>query len=83
MYGPPPQCLTCKHWSSPLDRTDADAQTDEPTQTCAAFALPAGIPAPIWTNQVDHRVPYDGDGGTQWEALNEMTFPDWAMASTS
>ncbi len=32
---------------------------------CAAF--PGGIPAPIWYQQADHRLPYDGDGGIRFE----------------
>lgn len=77
----PAQCLYCAHWTSPLDRTDANASSDEPTQTCKAFPLPAGIPDDVWWNRVDHRQPYNGDNGIQWEALDGAEFPDWAMAS--
>lgn len=69
---PMPQCLACKHWFSPLDR-----EGDDETQTCAAF--PDGIPDDIWWNRADHRQPYDGDNGIQWEALDGATFPEWAM----
>lgn len=72
-----PQCITCRHWVSPLDRSDEDAQSDEPTQICTAF--PAGIPDEIWWNRADHRQPYDGDHGIRWEAIEGMTFPDWAL----
>lgn len=77
---PPPQCLSCKHWVSPLDREDEDAQKPEPTQTCTAFPLPDGIPDEIWWNRADHRQPYDGDQGIRWES-DGAEFPDWAMAS--
>lgn len=70
----PPQCLSCKHWVSPLDRAD---DSDSPTQTCTAF--PAGIPDDIWWNRADHRESFDGDNGITWEAIEGMTFPDWAL----
>jgi hypothetical protein len=38
-----------------------------PHRTCAAF--PDGIPLPIWLAKHDHRTPYAGDYGIQWEAL--------------
>lgn len=84
MYGPPPQCILCKHWESPLARTDEDSAGAKPTQVCSAYPLPDGIPAEIWTNQVDHRVPYEDDGGVTWEAAEGVTgFPEWAMASAT
>ena len=76
----PPQCLSCKHWVSPLDRTDEDASQAEPTQTCAAFPLPEGIPNDIWWNRADHRKPHADDNDIQWEALGDMSFPEWALA---
>lgn len=78
---PPPQCLACVHWQSPLDRTDDNAKQDEPTQICDAFPLPGGIPDDIWWNRADHRQPADGDHGIQFEAIDGMEFPDWAMAT--
>lgn len=80
---PPPQCLACKHWVSPLDRTDADARKDEPTQICDAFPLPSGIPDDIWWNRVDHRQPVDGDRDIQFKAIDGMEFPEWAMADAA
>ena len=67
---PPPQCLSCRHWVSPLDR-EGDAQT------CSAF--PVGIPDDIWWNRADHRQPVEGDNGIQWESLDGATFPEYAM----
>ena len=80
---PPPQCLACVHWTSPLERTDPDARGDQPTQICEAFPLPAGIPDDIWWNRVDHRQPVDGDNGIQFEAIEGMKFPDWAMNTST
>lgn len=77
---PPAQCLSCVHWTSPLDRADDDARKAEPTQVCAAYPLAdGGIPADIWWNRTDHRQPHDGDHGIQWEAQDGVEFPDWAM----
>lgn len=75
---PSPQCLTCRHWVSPLQRDDEDAKSAEPTQICDAFRT--GIPDEIWANRADHREPYEGDQGIQFEANPGMTFPDWALA---
>jgi hypothetical protein len=78
---PPTQCLSCVHWVSPLDRTDADSDGAQPTQTCAAFPLPEGIPDVIWSNQADHRQPYPGDHGVQWTARDGEQFPEWALVT--
>lgn len=69
---PPPQCLSCTHWVSPLDRDG-----DDETQTCAAY--PDGIPDDIWWNKTDHRQPAKGDHGIQWES-DGAEFPEWAMS---
>lgn len=54
---PLPQCFACKH----LYR---DTVSD--VMRCKAFRR---IPADILTDEVDHRKPFAGDGGIQWEAL--------------
>lgn len=68
----PPQCLFCKHWTSPLDRGG-----DDPTQTCTAF--PEGIPDEIWWNRVDHRAPFEGDHGVRW-ASDGAEFPEYVLS---
>lgn len=47
-----PQCHACKHYAPG-------------TVECLAF--PEGIPDPLLTNSVDHRAPYPGDHGIQFE----------------
>lgn len=64
---PPPQCLSCKHWVSPLE-------TGGDKQTCTAF--PKGIPDDIWWNRADHRQPVSGDNGIRWDGAE---FPEYAL----
>ena len=47
------QCVKCRH-QVPGERV------------CAAF--PQGIPAEIWSNKVDHSLPYPGDNDIQFES---------------
>ena len=45
---------------------------------CAAF--PDGIPDVIYDNGFDHRQPYEGDHGLQWEQRDGYTFPAYAFS---
>lgn len=53
---PMPVCLTCKHFHG---------GSAFPV-TCEAY--PKGIPEAIWAGGFDHRQPYSGDNGVQYEA---------------
>lgn len=44
-------CRTCKWWNG--------------GRVCRAF--PDGMPEEIWTGKVEHREPYPGDNGIQYE----------------
>ncbi len=52
--GPEPSCTTCKHFS-----------IREGKLRCEAF--PKGIPDAIFLGGVDHKKPYKGDNGIQYE----------------
>jgi hypothetical protein len=49
------QCMFCTHL--------------KPKRTCTAFL--GGIPKEIHSNHFDHRQPYPGDNGIQFQALND------------
>ena len=50
-------CTFCKH---------NDVEEDH---KCEAF--PKGIPMEIWMGENDHKEPYEGDHGIQFEKLND------------
>jgi hypothetical protein len=51
-----PICIHCRHYATEPRGTDS---------TCTAF--PDGIPAAILRNRRDHRRPFPGDHGIQFE----------------
>jgi len=52
-------CVFCKHVKIPVPETAE--------RFCAAFPDGTGIPMEIWLGQNDHRSPYRGDHGIQFE----------------
>lgn len=57
MLRDPLQCMSCKH----LHEREQQAKTG---RNCAAFQF---IPMTILNDEVDHRQPFEGDNGIQWE----------------
>ena len=49
-------------WCTRLRENGIDRQCD---------AFPDGIPSAIWEGEADHRVPYPGDQGIQFEPVNQ------------
>jgi hypothetical protein len=67
-----PQCSFCKHYYL------AEKAVENPK--CLAF--PEGIPDEIIENEYDHREPYQGDKGIQFEdcdvEMMQTRFSDWS-----
>lgn len=53
------QCATCRHYRVGME--------------CEAY--PDGIPEVIWRGDHDHREPYKGDDGIQWEPVEKKRSP--------
>jgi hypothetical protein len=70
--GPVPQCAYCRHLHGFLGPGGKTA-----SQSCDAF--PTHIPDVIWTNQFDHRKPYQGDHGIHWESRDGLEYPEKAL----
>jgi hypothetical protein len=69
------QCTpSCARYRSPYSPENT---TGALKPFCAAF--PEGIPDEIWTNQVDHRQPVEGDHGLQWLAADGYSYPTYAV----
>jgi hypothetical protein len=64
----PPICLYCAHYQGipTLETPDVVAARKPNVGRCTAFG-DAPIPSPIWNNGADHRQPYDGDNGVQFQ----------------
>ena len=59
----PPICYGCNHFN-------------ENPEGLACAAFPDGIPVEIITGQLDHREPYPGDHGIQFEPTEEQPSDD-------
>lgn len=56
-----PVCAMCKHLRIAKGRT------------CDAFPAKDSIPDPIWLGEDNHRTPYNGDHGIQFEAIDRSS----------
>jgi hypothetical protein len=66
-------CARCRHLRGPVDVPAAPGKGEvlagEGEQLVACAAFPDGIPDAIATGEVEHRKPYAGDHGIQFEPL--------------
>jgi|TARA_Y100000034_G_scaffold48288_1_gene59567 hypothetical protein len=68
MIGIPPICEQCKH----LDKIDKY----EKGWYCEAYPDGWGIPEEIIMGEVDHKKPFKGDNGIQFEQVNIKEFEE-------
>lgn len=69
--GPRSQCSVCVNFRSPFD-------SPEPRSGPFCIAFPDGIPDRVFTNQLDHRQPIEGDHGIRW-ASDGHEYPEYAL----
>jgi hypothetical protein len=71
-----PMCVLCVHYEGidMPDGPDYEATRKAKTGRCTAFpgaAKGAPIPMDIWHNAADHRNPYEGDHGIQFQPYDQ------------
>lgn len=71
MIGPAPICLLCMHFRDGIGPIDPEDGERSGPLGCAAFPELPGIPDAILESSHDHRQPYDGDHGIQFEPQDE------------
>jgi len=60
-------CQVCKHYIGMTAMEPEPYMETEVVNTCEAF--PSGIPQPILDGENDHKKPYEGDNGIQFEPI--------------
>lgn len=58
------QCMNCKHFRKGLIDDFVPFEGNIPL-ACDAF--PQGIPGEVFSNEISHRKPIEGDGGIRYE----------------
>lgn len=71
MIGPAPMCLYCIHFLGAIGPIDEEDGERTGPNGCAAFPESPGIPDAIFDNGFDHRQPYLGDNGIQFEPKSD------------
>ena len=73
MIGPAPMCVYCFHFRDAIGPIDEEDGERIGPLGCAAFSEPPGIPDAIFDNHFDHRKPYQGDNGIQFEPKADIS----------